>query len=412
MKKILLVCLFFSIFLFSCEKKNKLQVSFDLDGGVFVDEIKYTKDSLPVPQKEGFFFVGWLYEGKIIETLENQEYNLKALWIENAEYEYIDDENIFCQNETNYFVYLMRDGCSWCEKIKDDVLRYQYKTKLNVNLKKIYIVNLQTSKYSSEILRTYSENEDGFYINDASVWNELYIPSTPTLIEIKENEGTRRANLLGSGATVIKNILADSSKDVNDYSKKTEIYQITYDLDGGEADILVESFNKWEKVLLPIPTKEGYYFGGWMDNQEYIKEIQCKNYNLKARWIEDSNIEEIREEDIFNKQGNYYIYFLKSSDDNEKMLEFIKTYNALTDYYEIDQIYILDLEKCEIIYRAFVGGDSTNRVDGVNNINDLYISQRKCMIYVNETAKFIAGSNKAIICYFEEITGLDFSELK
>ena len=412
MEKLLLVCLFFSLFLVSCEKKNKLHVEFDLDGGVFLDEVEYTKDSLPIPEKEGFFFVGWLYEDKIIDTLENQEYNLIALWIANVEYEFISDSELFCQNETDYFVYLMRDGCSWCEKIKDDILRYQYKTKLNDSLKKIYIVNLQTSKYSSPILRTYEEDESGFYISEANTWNELYIPSTPTLIEIKENEGIRKANLLGSGATVIKNILINSSKDTSDYSKKTEIYQITYELDGGTAENLVESFNKWEKVLLPIPTKEGYYFGGWMDNQEYVKEIQYRNYNLKAKWIENSNVEEISEEDIFNKEGSYYIYFLKNSDDNEKMLEFIKTYNALTDYYEIDQIYILDLEKCEVIYRAYVGGDSTNKVDGVNNIGDLYISQRKCMIYVDETAKFIAGSNKAIISYFEEITGLDFSELK
>lgn len=125
MKKLLLVCLFFSLFLVSCEKKNKLHVEFDLDGGVFLDEVEYTKDSLPIPEKEGFFFVGWLYEDKIIDTLENQEYNLKALWIANVEYEFISDSELFCQNETDYFVYLMRDGCSWCEKIKDDVLSIQ-----------------------------------------------------------------------------------------------------------------------------------------------------------------------------------------------------------------------------------------------------------------------------------------------
>ena len=71
---------------------------------------------------------------------------------------------------------------------------------------------------------------------------------------------------------------------------------------------------------------------------------------------------------------------------------------------------MLDLEKCNVIYRALPNSESTYKVDNVDNINDLYISQRKCMIYVDGVAKYIAGTNKSIINYFEKLTELNFSE--
>lgn len=410
MKKILFVCLTFTLLMISCKSNRQPIVSYDLDGGYFEEPADFSDDILPMPQKEGYIFIGWLHNNEIIESLENKEYYLKALWSENKEYNYIQDSDLFLQDEMDYYVYLMRDGCSWCEKIKEDVLRYQYKTTLNNKLKKIYVVNLQTSKYNSPILRTYEQSEDGFFINESYNWEELYIPSTPTLLEVKESNDTRKAFLVASGATVIKNNLISSAKDSNDYSSITSTYEITYDFDGGSCDSVVTKYNKWQKVLLPIPQKEGYYFSGWMENGEFVTDIQNKNYSLTAKWTEGSNIEEIKEEDIFKQDNPYYIYFLKGSDDNSSIIDFIKSYNAIADYYQTNPIYIVDLEKCDTIYRAYVGSDTTYNIDGVSNIDDLYISQRKTLIYIDEVARYIAGTNKAIISYFEELTGLDFLE--
>ena len=64
------------------------------------------------------------------------------------------------------------------------------------------------------------------------------------------------------------------------------IYTINYDLDGGTCDNLPEEFSKSNIITLPIPTKEGYKFIGWYDeNDDSVNSLEYKNYNLKAKWI-------------------------------------------------------------------------------------------------------------------------------
>ena len=260
--------------LLSC-KKN-INITYELNGGVMTDEtIKIgSGETLAKPEKEGCLFVGWLDDDKIVESLDKKEYTLKAMWVENPEYDYIDDEDIFMQDELVYYVYLMRNGCSWCEKIKEDVLRYQYKTKLNDKLEKIYVVNLQNEKKSSLILRTYNnEVDDGFMVKGVHKWDDLYIPSTPTLLEIRESNDSRDVRLVANGATLIKEALLNTLYRNEDMSQTTDIYTITYDLDGGTCNNLISKFNKWQKITLPMPQKEGFYFGGWVENDTYVKLI-------------------------------------------------------------------------------------------------------------------------------------------
>lgn len=61
-------------------------------------------------------------------------------------------------------------------------------------------------------------------------------------------------------------------------------YTISYDLDGGKCDNLIDVFEHNQKVTLPTPTKEGYIFNGWYQNEEKIESIENRNYNLVAKW--------------------------------------------------------------------------------------------------------------------------------
>ena len=61
-------------------------------------------------------------------------------------------------------------------------------------------------------------------------------------------------------------------------------YTITYDLNGGEATGLIESFESGDAVKLVIPTKEGFEFIGWYQDEQKITVIEDKNYNLIANW--------------------------------------------------------------------------------------------------------------------------------
>ena len=417
MKKIIiLLIVLLSLFLLSCGKEYHIE--YNLDGGYLESAINTFKNpedlELPIPTKEGYFFIGWQDGEKFIEKLEKKDYSLKAFWVESIDYEFIDDVKIFEQNELDYYVYLMRDGCSWCEKIKDDVIRYQYKTSIYNNIKKIYIINLQNSSRSSIILRTYgeeSDDNDGFFVDGVEKWNDLYIPSTPTLIEIKDVEGKRTSELIASGATIIKNKLYSSLIDENDYSKTIDIFKITYDLDGGTCDELIDTFNQWTTIYLPVPQKEGYNFSGWANNGEYIKEIDMQDYNLVANWVEIEDIETLEENDIFSKDGSYYIYFLKEQDDNQRMLEVISKYNALSKNYGVPPIYIVDLEQCKVIYRVYNSEENTYFVDGAKSIDEMYVSRKKSLIIIdNKEAKFIGDTYKSIAEYLENIIKFDLSE--
>ena len=61
-------------------------------------------------------------------------------------------------------------------------------------------------------------------------------------------------------------------------------YFIAYELDGGSANELVTEFRENTEVRLPIPTKEGYEFIGWYQENEKIEIIENKDYSLTAKW--------------------------------------------------------------------------------------------------------------------------------
>ena len=63
-------------------------------------------------------------------------------------------------------------------------------------------------------------------------------------------------------------------------------YYITYDLDGGESNNLETVFNDVQSIYLSTPTKEGYSFIGWFDeNGNEVTELELKDYTLKAKWF-------------------------------------------------------------------------------------------------------------------------------
>ena len=413
MKKLLFFVIIITIFSFGC---GKPKVTYDLDGGFFPEEETLDINGLPIPEKEGFLFLGWLDGDTLVSSLNKRKYDLKAMWTSAFDYELIKDDEILTQNEEIYYVYFMRDGCSWCEKTKDDVIRYQNKMKLSQYEKneKLYVVNLQTSSYSSPILRTNDETDNGFYLDNIEKWSDIYIPSTPALLEMREENGERNVKLIASGSTTIREALFKSLDKDGDYSKKLDLYKITYDLDGGTLDYTEVEFNKYSNVLLPIPKKEGYCFGGWFENAEVVNKIELRNYNLQAKWVELEDIKVICENDIFSQKKDSYIYFVRENDIKEDTNEVIKIYNAIASAGKNLVLYLVYLEDCEVVYRGYtVDGEFTYKIDGVTDINDLYINNRTILIKIeNGIAKYILSGNKALKEFLEEEAGVAFSSLK
>lgn len=98
-------------------------------------------------------------------------------------------------------------------------------------------------------------------------------------------------------------------------------FTISYDLDGGICSDLVNTFNYFDDVVLPVPSKENYIFLGWYEDESKVDEILRKNYSLKAKW-------ELIPEDKILVRGffqNELIYNEKVSKDTRlSELDFLK----------------------------------------------------------------------------------------
>lgn len=71
-------------------------------------------------------------------------------------------------------------------------------------------------------------------------------------------------------------------------------YQVTLNANGGTLPSTPSSFSRYEDVLLPTPTKEGYIFGGWYDKGDFNKtpvktlpKGTDRDHNLTARWVQE-----------------------------------------------------------------------------------------------------------------------------
>lgn len=69
--------------------KSVFTIELDVNGGVLPEGASSTltfisgeKVELPIPTKEGFSFVGWTQDDKVVSNFENKDYKLKALWQE------------------------------------------------------------------------------------------------------------------------------------------------------------------------------------------------------------------------------------------------------------------------------------------------------------------------------------------
>ena len=82
-----------------------------------------------------------------------------------------------------------------------------------------------------------------------------------------------------------KRITVIEDRDYNLKAKwKVFTYTLSYDLDGGSCDNLISSFEHNQEVTLPTPTREGFIFIGWYEEEVKVENIENRNYNLKAKW--------------------------------------------------------------------------------------------------------------------------------
>ena len=97
-------------------------------------------------------------------------------------------------------------------------------------------------------------------------------------------------SLDAEGTKVYKEVQKDWTGAITLYAQYVEIFNITYELDGGESDELVLSATNGTTVKLPTPAKYGQIFLGWslvQGSDEYVKEIKLtSDVTVYANWLE------------------------------------------------------------------------------------------------------------------------------
>lgn len=126
----------------------------------------------------------------------------------------ISGKEMFNQ-EGNYYIYFFKDDCEDCAQIEPIIEAYVEAVKEEAKYQSkstVFGVNLSKEE-NKKILRSFTgklgQGENGnFFVDDVTDWNNLYIPTTASLISIKTNsQNVTYAAFEAEGAQNIFNFL-------------------------------------------------------------------------------------------------------------------------------------------------------------------------------------------------------------
>lgn len=208
-------------------------IKFDSNGGNTIDSIEVKNGkitSLPIPEREGYTFVGWFNGTKEIENGDtiSKDITLKAKW----------------------------------KKLADAS-------------KKEFIVTFDTDGGSKVSKQTISEN------------GKVKKPANPTKNGYTFISWTLNSKTYNFNQKVTSNITLKATwkKNATEVIEEKE-YTISFDTDGGSA-VNSQKIKENEKVTKPSdPTKDKYKFLGWyLDDELYSFDTKVtKDITLKAKW--------------------------------------------------------------------------------------------------------------------------------
>lgn len=269
-------------------------ITYDVNGGIPFEQNKvtYNKDDvviLPTPVKEGYKFLGWYENDKLITSLDAKNHTLKAMWEElnvytinyelnggtfigDVAYQFTEDEKVTLPKPTKSGSIFL----GWYEK---DIEITSLENKNYHLVAKWYEISTDATFYTI-IYNTNGGNLPSTTITSFTDSLEVTLP-TPT------KKGYKFLGWYENGILVT----SITNKNYSLLAKWEELtkYTITYDLDGGTLDNPINSFTKDDILILEEPQKIGYEFVGWQTdlNAEPIKTLEIKNIeqDLKLKAI-------------------------------------------------------------------------------------------------------------------------------
>lgn len=322
-------------------------IEYDLDGGSLpegvVNPSSYNKLSrtftLRAPERRGYRFVGWQYEGmKEVNTMLFSAV-FSSDWASLALDVYEDHINISFSAADDSVTDLLEDVIAEAfpyarYDVYSSGIRIDFTPETEYELESL--INEVALEMGLERVRTEEKTtfvSDSITIGSGTVGNlsfkavwdivyyNIYYDEEGVLYRVpamKEKEVTNPSQYTvndaftivnpsrigydfvgwiidGEEVTLARPIYSIELGTVGDKSLlavwKEKDYSITYDLDGGklEGDPAVSYTYSFESVNLPTPVRKGYRFVGWMDEEEgkYISRISSfsgRDFSLRAVW--------------------------------------------------------------------------------------------------------------------------------
>ncbi len=328
-------------------KPVEYTIEYDLDGGSLpegaVNPSSYNKLSrtftLRSPEKRGYRFVGWQYEG--MEKVNTMLFSVvfSSDWVSLALDVYEDHINISLAAADDSMIDLLEDMISeefpysaydvygsgmriyFTLDTKDEIESLVNEFALEMGLERVRTEEQTTFVADSITIGSGSVGNLSFKAVWDIVYYNIYYDEEGVLYRVpalKEKEVTNPSVYTvndaftlvnpsrigydfvgwiidGEEVTLARPIYSIEPGTVGDKNLlavwKEKDYSITYDLDGGKAeDGLETSYTySFDSVKLPTPLRKGYTFVGWMDEAEgkYISRISSfsgRDFTLRAVW--------------------------------------------------------------------------------------------------------------------------------
>jgi len=135
---------------------------------------------------------------------------------------------------------------------------------------------------------------------DSKVTTDYEISLTPSgVIEIDKANSKVKALSAGTVTVTVSASGKEESIIVNVIANTPTQYTITYNLNGGTASGLADKYDGTEDLVLGNPTREGYTFAGWYENEDFSGDVVEKivkgttgNKVFYAKWEEEIELVE------------------------------------------------------------------------------------------------------------------------
>ena len=289
------------------KEANTYTLTYDLDGGEWENDTTYTypkkyNEEVEVkadPTKEGYTFAGWTSAEVKVEngkfTMPAKNVTLTAKWnINKYTVTWKNDDGSVLRTDKNVEYGTMPNYGSNPTKAADAQYTYTFKG---------WTPEVETVTGDATYKATYTKEANTYtltYDLDGGEWENdttyTYPKKYNEEVEVKADptkEGYTFVGWMSAEVEVVNGKFTMPAKDVTLKAQwKANIYNVTYDLDGGEWTETTNEFPYEYKatveVVKTVPTREGYKFSGWRSEEVTIENdaftMPAKDVVLKAVW--------------------------------------------------------------------------------------------------------------------------------